>query len=169
MKLSFLLLFLSLTENYPSDIGISYRPLTWADFRAPVPYNEPLIGARTCVEMDMDTFEANGLYKFKVVAYFLPDSSFVRSRDGETLRHEQTHFKIAYIASLRCNKALSPLQDGDVSAKREADRLYNRYCDERDAVNAQFDAETNHSLNKEVEMRWERRVSAELFELQKKN
>lgn len=166
MKLSFLLLFLSLSGNYHSEKEIPYRILTWADFRAPVPYNEPFVGARTHVEIDLETFEANEVYKFKVVAYMLADSSFVREKTDDVLRHEQTHFQIGYIASLRCMHDLDPLQGGGPSAKKEAVRLYNRDCDERDVINAQFDAETNHHLNKEAEKAWELRISEELLNLE---
>lgn len=165
MKLSFLLLFLSLSWTFPSEKEIPYRALTWADFRAPVPYDEPFIGARTHVEINLVTFEANGVYRFKAKAYFLPDSSFVREKTDDVLRHEQTHFQIGYIASLRCNRDLRPLQEGDVAAKKEAERIYNHYCDERDAVNADFDNQTNHHLNKEAEKEWEQRISKEMSDL----
>lgn len=161
MKLLFLLLFLSLSGNEPSEKEIPYRTLSWLDFRAPVPENEPTVAARTATQMEMETAETNGRSTFVVRVYFLPDSSFVRVRSDANLRHEQTHFQIACIEARRCMLGLVPLQKGDSLAKEKAFVLYEAHWAESGRRNEQFDQETNHSLNKEAEKIWEARISRE--------
>lgn len=163
MKLLFFLLLLSLSGNPASEIGITYRALSWSDFRSPVPENEPSVAARTTTELAMETTEIDGRFSFDVKAYFLPDSSFVRLRTDANLRHEQTHFKIAYIEARKCMLALAPLQHGDSVDNRMAFTLYQNYVDKADMRNAQFDQQTNHSLNVEAEKIWENRISRELL------
>lgn len=162
MKLVFLFLFLSLSGNNPSEKEIPYRQLTWADFRASVPENEPSVAARTVTQLTMETTELEGRFLFVVKACFLPDSSFVRVRSDANLRHEQTHFRIACIEARKCMLSLEPLQKGDSIDKTQALNLYNHYFEASENRNARFDQETNHCLKKDAEKVWEDRISLEM-------
>lgn len=167
MKLLFCLLLLSFSGNNGYDNGITYRALSWSDFKADPPENKRQVAAETFCQLlmeiqqkDLDTFT------YAVKAYFVPDSSFVRVRSEYNLRHEQTHFKISYVAALRCNRQLEALQGGDIAAKEKAEQIFYNFSDQRDAENNAFDGETNHGLNVEQEKAWEMRVSMELIKLQ---
>lgn len=164
MKVLFYLLLLSLYGNEPSRFGIAYRELTWQDFRGPVPANEPTIGARSSVMLVMEPPNAEEGSQYRVMAYFQPDSSFVRQKNDKLLRHEQTHFKIAYIEAIACMQEL-PDFEGEVT-KKKANAIYNRHVDIADEINNQFDAETNHGLNLEAEKQWEDRISLKLHTLE---
>lgn len=162
MKLSLLLLILSLSGNYPSEKEIPYRQLTWADFRAPVPYDELTVAARTTTQMQLETTEIDGKARFVVRALFLPDFSFVREKTDANLRHEQTHFKIVCIEATKCMSALEPLQGGDSIDKSMALALYNHYFEESDRRNTEFDVQTEHCLIPAAEKRWEEQISLEM-------
>lgn len=162
MKLSILLWFLSLTGNYSSEKEIPYRTLTWEDFRGLVPENEPTVAARTVTELEMETTEIAGRFRFVVKSCFLADSSFVRVRTDRNLHHEQTHFKIACIEARKCILALAPLQGGDSTDKSTAFTVYEHYFAASESRNDQFDRETNHCLNAEAEKIWEDRISLEM-------
>lgn len=167
MKVLLLLLFLSLSGKEPSENRIPYRILSFNDFRGKVPAQESLVAGRTTVQTLFGFTEADGVYRYDVKAFFLPDSSFLRIRTWEVLIHERTHFKIAYIASLRCLRELAPLQEGDSSSLDKAEAIYKRYNTERDALNEKFDQETNHGLENDKEEYWEVHVDQELRKLEK--
>lgn len=167
MKLLFSLLFLSLFGKDPSDFRIPYRTLRYSDFRATVPKNEPMIAGRSVCEMVLDYMEDGGSYRYIATAYFKPDSSFIRKNEKEVLDHEQTHFQIAYIASLRCQRDLAPFQGGDSTTQILAQAIFNRYLFERDRLNEQFDLETNHGLNRKEEGDWEFHIDQQMHKLQK--
>lgn len=167
MKLLFLLLFLSLRGNDPSDYGIPYRTLSFKDFRGKVPSGESAVAARTGTQMVLEFTESGGVFTYVVTAYFQPDSSFMRLRTREVLLHEQTHFQIAHIMALRCSQALAPLQKGDASTQAASEKVFNQYVAERNAMNAQFDGETNHGLILETEWDWELKIDRDLRQLQK--
>src|SRR6267154_1504040 len=97
MKPLLFIALLSLFGRNTSEIRIPYRQLTWADYRGTVPENEPDVAARTYTQMEFEQEEQGGEYHFRVLAYVLADSSFVRVKSEATLRHEQTHFKITCI------------------------------------------------------------------------
>jgi|SRR3954466_11379258 len=161
MKLLFLLLLLSLSGNNPSENGIPYRNLTWSDFRGAVPENEPSVIALTATQMAMETLESDGRFKYAVTLRFLPDSSYVRVKSKEVLRHEQTHFQIAYIAFLECVRDLRPFQGAAVGPDK-AERIYDAYVAQADNRNTLFDRDTDHSRNAAVEKVWEDRISQQL-------
>lgn len=164
MKLLFLPLILSLIGNDPSENGIPYRALTWADFRGPIP-KEGDIGswaAETATEIDIETKQVDGKLRYAVYFYFVANSSWVRVKTDAGLRHEQTHFKIAYIAFLRCVRDLEPFQNGDPAVGKQVENIYDRYVDEKILLNRRFDQETNHGLNKEIESLWELKISEQL-------
>jgi hypothetical protein len=167
MKLLFLLLFLSLSGKDPSDNGISYRSLTWADFRGKCPADEPGTAAKTSTEIELTTTQNGIAYTWAVTCHFLPYSSFVRVRTPEVLRHEQTHFKIAYIASLKFECRVWCLQGGDSVANIIAQGNYAKYLSWRDEQDSRFDAETNHSLKVTEEKAWEAKIDQELTEVLK--
>ncbi len=159
MKLLFLLLLLSLPGKEPSDNGISYRTLSWSDFRGAVPENETSVAARSVTQLELETTELEGKFTFVVRATFLPDSSFVRVRTEQVLRHEQTHFQIAYIMALKCMHALEPFQGGNATKRVMAVKIYHEFYRRDDKLNDQFDLETDHALNEEIEEDWERRMT----------
>ncbi len=162
MKPLLFILFLSLFGKPTPESRISYRQLTWADYRATAPEDRPTVAAETCTQMELETEPIGGKYYYRVLAYVLPDSSFVRVREDRILRHEQTHFKIACIAAKRCNQALAALQGQDSNSEQGANDLYAQYFDEASRRQDQFDLETNNSNNPEAEKRWEEKISREL-------
>ena len=164
--LAFLIL-LSLSPNDSSDNGILYRQLTWSDYKSRPPLAEPLVAARTMTQPKMETVEQDGIYCYSVKAYFLPYSSFARVKTDDVLRHEQTHFKIAHLLALECMGDLHVLQHGDSTSASHAENVYNSYVERNDALNDQFDQETDHSLNKKEEKAWEFRITEELTNIQK--
>jgi hypothetical protein len=158
MKLLFLISFLSIFGKEPSDGGITYRNLSWSDFRGAVRDDMPTFAALTATQLIYEYENDGDEYTFRVTAYFEPGSSFVRVKSDAALRHEQTHFRIAFLMAQECMKALKPLQGGNESAKKKADEVYDRYVQSYNALNEQFDRETNHSVNVEAEKKWEIRL-----------
>jgi hypothetical protein len=162
MKLLFLISFLSLFGKEPSDNWITYRPLTWSDFRGPVP-EKTTFAALTATQLIYDyENDVQGRYTFRVTAYFDPASSYVRLRSDAYLRHEQTHFRIAFLMAQECMRELKPLQGRGEAGKEKADVIYARCVDAYNDLNEQFDRETDHSKNAVAEKVWELRLVKEL-------
>lgn len=165
MKPVLFIAFLSIFGKEPSDNGIPYRTLSWHDFRRPAPADSLDIDAVTTSELIFDYEGDNEVYKFKVTALFLPDWSWVRIKNDAVLRHEQTHFSIAYLMALKCNRELAPLQGSGEDAVQKARSLYDHYFQAMNDMNSQFDRETNLSRNRKVEGEWETRITVELNQL----
>lgn len=162
MKPLLLIAFLSIFGKEPSDDGITYRNLSWSDFRGAVPEGQTTFAAMTATQLIYDYENDGDQYTFRVTAYFEPGSSFVRVKSDAALRHEQTHFKIAFLMAQECMRELKPLQGGNEGAKKKADDIYDRFVVSYNALNEQFDRETNHSVNVEVEKVWETNIAQKL-------
>jgi hypothetical protein len=165
MKSFISLALLSILWKEPSENGISYRNLSWADFKAPVPKNEITVAARTTTELIFGYTEVGPVYSFSVKAYFLPFYSFARVKNDDVLRHEQVHFQIAHIMAVECMQKMEPLQQGDSSAFQQARKLFNDYNVDKELLNASFDRESDHGLNIAAEKTWEARISQRLNKL----
>jgi Bacterial protein of unknown function (DUF922) len=165
MKLLFLISFLSLFGKETSEDGIRYRTLSWSDFRGPVP-EKTTFAAVTATQL-LYEFESDehGKYGYAVTAYFDPASSYVRLKSDAYLRHEQTHFAIAFLMAQECMLDLRPLQGSDSTRQKEVDAIYDRAVDKYNALNEQFDRETNHSVNVTAEKTWEHRIASQLAQL----
>lgn len=162
MKTLLLISFLSLFGNNPSNDGIPYRTLSWADFRGAVP-EKTTFAALTATQITYEfQNDQRGRYTFSVEATFDPTTSYVRIKSEAALRHEQTHFRIAFLMALECMQELKPLQQGGEGAEKKAEDIYARYVDSYSALNEQFDQETNHSQNVVAEKAWETKIADQL-------
>lgn len=159
MNLLCITLLFSLFRNNPSNNGT--KPLTWADFKGPVPEKELSVAARTSVDFRLEATDSDGVFSFRVWAEFKPYESFVRYRTDLGLRHENTHWYIACINARECMKALAPYQHKR-GVQEIATAIYNRYSDESDRREDQFDLESNHSQIADEEARWEKQIRTEL-------
>jgi hypothetical protein len=146
------------------------RPLTWADFQAPVPRTTryaaqvfPTIGYEGGGRM------VNGelVISLKIKTWNPKSSSWVMAsaRTPYTLNHEQRHFDVARIAaegfrqrirpdSLTIEDYNSQIQYQFIEAFRDMGRLQTQY-----------DGETNHGIDQAAQARWNQRIDADLHRL----
>lgn len=170
------------------------RKLTWDDFRGPIVSNDSREGAAvgTPVKSIANTSykcENTGTVKrcssrfdsFSVVALMDPDISWVLVKDSYGLAHEQTHFDIAEVMARKLKNQLSVLIG--TSETREAfteavaiDLAKQALLTKKQNIEASFeqelngtqelyDADTNHSLKKDIQAVWDACVSSWLVSL----
>ena len=141
--------------------------VTRADFKGIPPKNEPCIAARTSTIISM-TYgpTANSRFEIKVWASLLSEESWIRVLSEDVLRHETTHWRIALLQAAHCSSALSKYQDKENPPTDKIDSIFDHYQKEIDRINANFDKETNHGLNKESEEKWEQSIYRQLNAVQ---
>ncbi|MEE3224931.1 MAG: DUF922 domain-containing protein, partial [Bacteroidota bacterium] len=79
--------------------------------------------------------------------------------DEFTLKHEQTHFDISEVHARMFRKAVAEFRFTR-NSKVEIQKIYKKIESSRRNMQQQFDAETEHSVNREAERRWESNVEA---------
>lgn len=145
----------------------SDKKLVWEDFKG-VPNIDSAFAAITFSGMSYN-FSAevvNEVVKvsYKVKCYFVPSKSWCKKaflNDLELLKHEQLHFDITELYTRKFRKELSKMVftknvNSDIRA------LYTSINEEKIAFQKQYDIETDHSSNKNVQKSWEKDIQIKL-------
>ena len=129
------LLFLLLIPFANSPI--SYRQLTWADYKGK-PQSSAIASTCSGIVIEKDT----------AYAIFEPDRSWTRTNDPAILRHEQLHFAIA---KLFANKLI---YRKTVFSNNYADYVLGEW----EAMEERYDRETDHGRNPAAQKQWEEKI-----------
>lgn len=173
MKFFFLLVFWPfisvIAQNDEDKIYWIEEGLTWEDFKASPP-GDAAFHANTSAGLSYgwSMRSENGIteLKYEVKSYFNPYSSWVvpGSESEYLLKHEQLHFDITELHARKLRKKLAAVESSQLgnNPKPLLSRIYQSIEKERAQMQAKFDRETNHSLNKEAEARWRDYVKREM-------
>jgi hypothetical protein len=138
------------------------EPLRWSDFKGKA-RNWGGISALTAsaIEYAYDCYD--GTLDLDVRAIFIPEESWVKT-DAKTeyiLAHEQLHFDITEIYARKLRRELSE----KVTSCRDIwkiERIAGKLISEWKEVQQQYDKDTHHSINRELQERWEEKVEFDL-------
>lgn len=113
--------------------------------------------------MDDDLVE-----KYEITALFFPDKSWVIQRDitPELLKHENLHFDIAEVYVRKLRKAMREISFESNEFHEYSHSIQNQILLEFRMAQLLYDAETNHSHNREEQKKWEIKIARELQELE---
>ena len=138
------------------------RKLTWEDFKARPDKNSPN-AALTATNIKFDfSYNSNDGFKYHITCQFDKNSSWGRVKTDYILSHEQGHFDIAEIYARKLNKALKTYTPDAGKADKEVNKIYQKVMSELTAEQAQYDKETNFSINKPEQNRWLLKINDEL-------
>ncbi|MGB8374159.1 MAG: DUF922 domain-containing protein [Salegentibacter sp.] len=167
------LLFSGLAFSQSDEEKIEWnqdRPLTWADFKAEPPANDPYeanTNSGISYSWTYSTSSGRPDLRYEVHTYFYPELSWSRELEEEDyiLAHEQLHFDISELYARKLRKELEEYEIGR-NIRRDLRNIYNKIEQEREAMEKAYDAESNHSKNREAEFRWRKMIAKKLSELQ---
>jgi len=145
------------------------RKLTWEDFQG-IPPDESLFHANTNAGMayswEFQSSSQESELVYSIDNIFYPNLSWVHSssKNDILLRHEQLHFDISELHARKLRKILSninpsKLNKGFISYSK---MIYEQVVKESREMQNAFDAESNHSLNIQNELRWQAYIEDEL-------
>lgn len=176
MRLFFIIFLLAITglqaQHDPEKIYWQEEPLSWEDFQAKPDKNSSFqANTNAGLSYSWNLRNENGVVslRYEVFSYFNPESSWVvpSSKSDYLLSHEQLHFDITELHARKLRKVLASLKVEQLGKdpKRVLNSFYSRIEKERALMQQKYDRETNHSLNKEAEARWQKYVKEELGKL----
>jgi hypothetical protein len=143
------------------------EPLKWSDFQGePNTYSKTAALTSSGIQL-AKTKSGDSLY-FIINSYFDKRKSWVNSgvKNDYILNHEQGHFTISEIHARRLRKALlNPQFKGSID-DNSISSLYKKQIKELNQNQELYDLETNHSINKEMQQRWDSTLSDELKDLE---
>jgi hypothetical protein len=146
------------------------RPLTWADFKG-VPDNNHAGGAVTASGFAFDAkmnMVSNKVYMdIKVYTFFCKQSSWKKPNINSSyhLLHEQHHFDITRLAA---EQFVEELANSDLTAdnyQKVLTAVFDKVNNKSAELQTAYDRETDHSINREAQLRWNDKIDAAIKEL----
>lgn len=160
-----LLVFVATTIHAQTDLKVwdQHNPLKWSDFKAPVDESNPhaaLTMSGSHVSYHWNQHSGNYTVTFDVACAMFRDMSWTRveKQSPELLKHEQVHFDIAKVFA---KQLLVSLNNRTYTSdfKNEIDAVDKQNAKDRASMQLEYDAQTNHSRNKEMQQKWEAYVA----------
>jgi hypothetical protein len=140
------------------------RKLLWSDFMGR-PERSPIIGARTYTSIKYKLYYNRTNFKTSVSCTFVKKMSWrqVKGCTDYSLNHEQRHFDISEIYARKLRNAFADYEFHKRSVSRDIDAIFKKVCAEKDSVNSLYDKETLHSLDKEKQAEWDKKLDIWLY------
>ncbi|MES2269228.1 MAG: DUF922 domain-containing protein [Bacteroidota bacterium] len=141
-------------------------PLTWTDFSGTIDKNNPYYAhtqARINYNYKWRKSDYLFTYEFKIDAGFEKNASWVRpgKESPELLQHEQLHFDISELFARKLSVAFNT-KKYTANYEQEIKDIFAQIMKEVGAMQEKYDAETNHSANKDKQQEWETYVKEQL-------
>lgn len=165
--------FIENKKTAPESDTIYYdfkRNLTWSDFKGK-PDNNYFAGAVTASGFAFDSqmnFDGTNInLSIGVYTFFTKNDSWKKPQinSGYHLLHEQHHFDITRIGSQKFVTELSAAHFTKENYKTLLTSIFNKVYTENESLQTQYDRETNHSLNVDKQLEWNKKIAAEIEKL----
>lgn len=144
--------------------------LTWVDFKGKANYN---VGSAAVTTSGISfgysvKVKNNNVVSFttEVFANFYPEKSWYKKdlANNHILKHEQLHFDITELYARKFRQQIELLEP-DNEIKDTLKTLNKLINEELKALQNLFDEYSNHSINKEEELKWQLFIKEELAKL----
>ncbi len=139
------------------------RKLTWADYKARPDLNSDAAATTTTYLVFSYNLKEND-FSFQIESKFSRTRSWGLHKTAHILAHEQGHFDIAEIFARKLYKKLKEYSFNKRTFKTDLRTIYQDILDEKENFQNNYDRETNHSINKEKQAEWLKRIDALLKE-----
>lgn len=139
------------------------KKLTWADYKGKVTTSTDA-AASTATYLGIEySFNNNG-FGYKITCSFSKNKSWGLHKTAYILAHEQGHFDIAEIFARKLNKQMREYKFDKNSFKEDLKEIYTTITAEKEQTQNSYDKETNHSINKEKQAEWLKKIDELLIE-----
>jgi Bacterial protein of unknown function (DUF922) len=165
--LPYFLLFLPATVYSQSDReeflnwSASNR-LTWNDYKAK-PNPDSDAAASTTTVLSIDYKISQNSFGYKIESRFSKTRSWGLHKTDYILTHEQGHFDIAEIFARKLHKEMSEYRFNKRTYQKDLKKIYEEVTEEKTEMQNDYDRETRHSINKQKQAEWLKKIE-ELLE-----
>lgn len=146
------------------------RNLTWADFKGR-PVENYFAGAVTASGFAFDSqmnFDGTNIYlNIGVYTFFTKNDSWKKPQinSGYHLLHEQHHFDITMMGSERFINEIQKAHFTKDNYTKLLTSIFDKVYKENMDIQHLYDAQTNHSINVEKQLEWNKKIAEEIQKL----
>ncbi len=164
LLLSFLLPSILFAQSKDEELMAwnAARKLTWSDYKAsPNPESDAAASTTTYLAIDYNISSTS--FSYKIQSLFSKTRSWGLHKTNYILSHEQGHFDIAEVFARKLHKKMGEYKFNKKTYQKDLRKIYDEVTDEKEEVQNQYDRETRHSINKEKQAEWLKKI-AEMLE-----
>lgn len=134
------------------------KKLTWNDYKAnPDPSTDAAASTTTYLSIEYNITSTSFGYKIK--SNFSKTRSWGLHKTDYILTHEQGHFDIAEIFARKLNKLMGEYKFDWKTYRQDLKKIYDDVLNEKEKMQNDYDEETNHSINKEKQEEWLKKIN----------
>ena len=168
MRTVFILIFVSIAGNSlaQNDAPIVWgsKPLEWSDFKAEADQSSHYKAITYSEIKQILDFDKDSL-KMTITAEFIQRKSWVAKKSDYLLQHEQLHFDIVEYVVRLFRKSITELSfESYDDIKPKLSELFTKFSDMRKDLQKQYDKDTDHSIIRPQQEKWNEKVKALLEE-----
>lgn len=139
------------------------RKLTWADYKArPDPNSDA--AATTASYLLFSYSIRNDEISYRIESKFSKTRSWGLHKTAYILSHEQGHFDLAEVYARKLFKKVQEYRFHKKNYRKDLQKIYQEILDEKEEMQNKYDRETNHSINKEKQAEWLKKIEKMLEE-----
>ena len=139
------------------------RKLTWADYKAsPNPGSDAAASTTTYLGITYNITTND--FSYAIESRFSKTRSWGLHKTPYILSHEQGHFDISEIFARKLNKKMREYRFDRKTYQKDLKKIYQDILDEKEEMQDEYDTETRHSINKEKQAEWLKRIAKMLEE-----
>jgi len=139
------------------------RRLNWDDFLSEPQKNSDAV-ASTSTSLGIAYQVEHGQLTYSITCNFSKNKSWGLLRTNYILSHEQGHFDITEICARRLYKALQEYQFNRKTYRDDINTIYQEIVSQKEAMQAAYDEESDHSRNRKVQYEWLQKINQMLDE-----
>lgn len=139
------------------------KKLTWADYKGQAKTDTD-VAASTATYLGIEYNFNNKGFDYKITCSFSKTKSWGLHKTDYILAHEQGHFDIAEIFARKLNKEMNEYKFNKSNFKDDLKKIYVAITAEKEEFQNDYDRETNHSINKEKQTEWLKKIDQLLKE-----
>ncbi len=137
--------------------------LSWSDYKAnPNPQSDAAASTTTLLSISYKI--SSNSFSYTIKSHFSRTRSWGRHKSDYILSHEQGHFDIAEIFARKLHKKMSEYRFDRKTYQKDLNKIYQEVVDEKEEMQNEYDDETNHSINKEKQASWLKKIAKKLEE-----
>ncbi|WP_405292775.1 DUF922 domain-containing protein [Algibacter sp. Ld11] len=169
---AFLFCFISFQTIEPVISWQDDYKLSWLDFKGEPKQNSVAVAETASgIRFGFSFKELNSnivSFTTEVHAYFSTEKSWFHKEKASDyiLEHEQLHFDLTELFARKFRKEITELKVSN-QIKAELKALYKQHVTELGIMQRRYDEETDHSKNRDMQLKWQSYVKVELNKLSK--
>ena len=141
----------------------SNKKLKWGDYKAaPDPSSDAAASTTTYLSIEYNI--RDNAFGFKIQSRFSKTRSWGLHKTDYILSHEQGHFDIAEIFARKLNMKMKAYRFDRRSYQKDLKKIYDDILEEKTEMQNDYDRETRHSINKEKQAEWLKKIDRLLEE-----